>query len=782
MAEHYVIIGSGIAGVTAAEVLRSEDSAAQISLITDDRFPPYYRPALKDYLAGRVHEDKLWSRPTDFYQEQQVRLITGHAVAIQAGQHQVQLHDGAQVGYSRLLVACGARASRLNCPGSNLAGVTTLRSIADYQEMQQRLAQTRRIVVTGSGTLALETIETLRHRNYEVTHLLRKQVLWSEVLDPTASDLVLQQERRDGVDVRVGEEIAEISGKNGQVAGIITSSGARIACEMVIMAIGIEPDLALLKKSGIPCGRGVKVDATMRTGAPDIYAAGDVLEITDSQTGRTRILGQWYPAIQQARTAAYSMLDLLDSSQPGPGSLFYNATCLYGLDLAAAGQTQIPANSQGYQAIVADPEPRVYRKAVLKDGKVVGMLTLGNRQGALALKRAIDHNVNIQTIAGRLFASDFDLNSWLDQQGVPTVSLHSNRAGAVSVRRAAAQGETVARQREIALTSLGEAWLIATGTASEGNAMASTPLSQTRVMTIGRQEGIYLLIDHGSVSRRHAEISYDKGQYLLRDLDSSNGTFINDTRLERDQVHMLQANERIRFGKSAPYLFQARVLKAEKAAQSEKTVTVRPTQQHPMGTAFYDPNASANVPATSYQPALNASGELLMPGANRPIPPEVVATFATTPVLIAVQRGVPVVLSLQQQKNLSVGREKSCDLVLADVSVSRKHAEIIPGADGFYVRDMQSSNGVVVNQAKIENPYRLTHGDRISIGSASIYFFYQSPTMFDAPAPASPSQAVCQHCSQPNSPEARFCARCGYVLQPQPAAVLAGEEEKHARR
>ena len=114
--------------------------------------------------------------------------------------------------------------------------------------------------MSGSGTLALETIETLRHRGYQVTHLLRRRTLWSEVLDTTASDLVLQQERRDGVDVRVEEEIAGVTGKHGQVTGVVTTSGARISCELVIIAIGVEPNIDFIKSSGIPCGRGVKID------------------------------------------------------------------------------------------------------------------------------------------------------------------------------------------------------------------------------------------------------------------------------------------------------------------------------------------------------------------------------------------------------------------------------------------------------------------------------------------------------------------------------------------
>src|SRR5216684_667242 len=204
----YVVIGNGIAGVTAAEILRSEDSAADITVIADDPFPVYYRPALKDYLAGRVHEDKLWARPNSFYQDHRIRFLADRVVGIQAGQHAVQLQSGRQVGYDRLLLANGARAARLTCLG-------------------------------------------------------------------------------------VEEEIAGVTGKHGQVTGVVTTSGARISCELVIIAIGVEPNIDFIKSSGIPCGRGVRVDSGMRTSAPDIYAAGDVLETTDTTTGRTRVIGQW---------------------------------------------------------------------------------------------------------------------------------------------------------------------------------------------------------------------------------------------------------------------------------------------------------------------------------------------------------------------------------------------------------------------------------------------------------------------------------------------------------
>lgn len=588
--QSYVIVGSGIAGITAAETLREEDASASITLITDDPFPAYYRPALKDYLAGRIQEPKLWARDPHLYEQRQIQMLKGRVTNIFTESHVAQLQNGQRIDYSNLLLASGARASTLSCPGVDLAGVTTLRTVGDYRRIMSELNIVRRVVVSGSGPLALETSETLRQRGYQVTHLIRHQRLWSEVLDQTASDLVLQQERRDGVDVRLEDEITEIRG-NQRVKEVCTKQGARIACEMVIIAIGIEPNIELAKQSNIACGRGVKVNPLMRTSDPAIYAAGDIVEIADVHSGRVRLLGQWYPAIQQARAAAYAMLNLLDTQHPFNPLMFYNATFLYKLDFACAGLTHVGAGSVegirsmegaglvegtgsaqgtiptgGYQEIVADPEPRVYRKVMLKDGVPVGMLALGERGGTLELKRAIDHQVNLLPVAERLFARDFVLRDWLDKQGVPPAQPGVKRAG-----------ESVMQQAAFAATGTHYPVLFTEPKPhTEGrleafdeesrrvSGLAQIRLSLSRVTTIGRREGLYLCIDHTSVSRNHAEICYMHGQYILRDLGSKNGTSVNGRWLASGSTYILKPQDRIQFGKHVTFLFQERVLEGEK--------------------------------------------------------------------------------------------------------------------------------------------------------------------------------------------------------------------------
>ena len=788
----YVIVGNGITGITAAEVLRTEDAAATIGVIADDPYPVYYRPALKDYLAGRINENKLWARSTNFYQEYNVRFLPDRVVQVLPQPRALQLQSGRQVEYEHLLVASGARPLTLACPGSNLQGVATLRTVTDYQRTMEYLNAVRRVVMVGSGTLAMETIETLRQRGYEVTHLIRRQTLWSEVLDATASDLILQQERRNGVDVRLGEEVVEIMGKDGQVAGVLTTSGARIACEMVVVAIGVTPEINFVRSAGVECGRGVHVDNTMRTSVPGIYAAGDVLETVNELTGRSRVVGQWYPSVQQARAAAYSMLNLLDTEYPFRSSTFYNATFLYGLDFASVGVT----NATGLQELVAEPQPRNYRKVVLKDGFPIGMLALGNRRQVLEMKRAIDHRVNIMPVADRLFNDDFSLNDWLDSQGVPPALLSAQRVGNEAIKRQAyASGKKPALPRNIPLSSNVplEGFLVHQPDTVTALNFPEMRLSKTKVIAVGRQPGMHILIDQGSVSRRHAEISYANGRYLLRDLGSSNGTFINDVNITSKSVHVLKPGDVLRFGKFVTFKFVVRAQKAGDNASLAGGATrlfgfEEQLTRSPQG-----------------QPVMRPDGSLQLPGTSSAIPAEVLASCKDNPALVVLtgkeEQRVPRVLMLKRGRSFTIGRDQDNDVALADAEVSRRHAEVSPSPDGFYMRDLESSNGVIVNEERITNPYLLSQGDRILIGGNTLYFLdmragwlptqqvqsmepvsagtvrpgeVRATALLDRPAANGSSGtqanlAVCSKCGVVNSPVARFCAGCSAPLKKKTA-------------
>jgi pSer/pThr/pTyr-binding forkhead associated (FHA) protein len=464
------------------------------------------------------------------------------------------------------------------------------------------------------------------------------------------------------------------------------------------------------------------------------------------------------------------MLGLLDTAQPFRSSTFYNATFLYGLDFASVGLTHIPRNGKRYQELVADPQARTYRKVLLNDGVPVGALSLGDRKGTLAFKRVIDHKVNLAPVLSRLFSSDFNLAQWLDKQGVPPALLGVTRAGNAAVRQVAYAGGMVVAT-VMKAQPLIEAFLIPeVSGGNRADLSGEMPLSQTKVISIGRQAGVDFLIDNGSVSRRHAEISYANGQYILRDVGSANGTFVNGSRLDSGSTHLLKHNDRLRFG-NVPYVFITNSVDRKTTRSSSRAVAPGSTAFHRMGTGFYDLASAGNAPPPQSQLILNADGSLLLPGATEAIPASDVASFKE--VLVMVGRDKPAVYHLKQGKRIKMGRDKGNDIVLADIAASRLHAEVFHASDGYYIRDLDSINGVVVNSAKIAHPYRLTHGDRIVIGGITLYFISIESEQGAQFIPVGAGDARCSNCGTLNPDNARFCVNCGSPVRREQVAARA---------
>ena len=194
---------------------------------------------------------------------------------------------------------------------------------------------------------------------------------------------------------------------------------------------------------------------------------------------------------------------------------------------------------------------------------------------------------------------------------------------------------------------------------------------------------------------------------------------------------------------------------------------VSPQNGNAPAKTFLLQNASPIAPSALGQPTLNTDGSVFFPEASSPLPASIVATMRETPALVAIIQGRPEVFLLKQGKNTTIGRDKENPVVLADISISRRHAELLPGPDGIYIRDLESSNGVLVNRTRIDNPYRLSHGDRITIGNVIIYFVDQRPQYGAvAPGASSPpaSHKQCPRCGSENSSVARFCQMCAAPL------------------
>lgn len=249
--------------------------------------------------------------------------------------------------------------------------------------------------------------------------------------------------------------------------------------------------------------------------------------------------------------------------------------------------------------------------------------------------------------------------------------------------------------------------------------LPETPISQTNPLTIGRQAGAHLLIDEGSVSRRHAVIGYINKQYMIQDLGSTNGTFINNERIELARPCIIHSNDILRFGNIVTCKF---ILRSSSQEGQNNSAGNMPSTQGP------DESTVRLKRIEQEKPVLNADGSLSSPGIEQPVPASVVATFKEVPALIILPPSSggantpPWVYLLKPGRLIPLGRERGNMIELNDPLVSRRHAELFLASNGCYIRDLRSSNGVIINQVRTESPHRLSHGDRIKLGDTLIFF------------------------------------------------------------
>ena len=306
----YVIIGASLAGARAAETLREEGFDGPVVLIGAERESPYERPELsKGYLTGKVAREKIYVHPSEWYDEHDIELLLGEPVlAIDPALHEIALKGGGRVDYGKVLLTTGSSPRTLPVPGADLKGVLSLRTVGDSDRIKKTFESASRVVVVGAGWIGLETAAAARQAGVEVTVLESAELPLLRVLGPEVAQVFADLHRENGVDLRPSVQVAELTGSRGTVDGVLLADGTRIPADAVIVGIGATPNTELAEAAGLEVNNGVRVDARLRSSAPDIYAAGDVANAFHPLLGKHIRVEHWANAQNQPRTAARSML------------------------------------------------------------------------------------------------------------------------------------------------------------------------------------------------------------------------------------------------------------------------------------------------------------------------------------------------------------------------------------------------------------------------------------------------------------------------------------------
>ncbi|MBJ7287545.1 FAD-dependent oxidoreductase [Williamsia sp.] len=383
-----VVIGASHAGAQLVASLRQEGWADEIVLSGDESALPYQRPPLsKAYLADKCVLDDLAIRSSDFYVKQGITLLDASVVSIDRAAGHVVSKDGETMSYDKLAICTGARPRRLSAPGADLAGVYYLRTAADVAEIREAARPGLRAVIVGGGYIGLETAASLRALGVEVTVLEATGRVLERVTAPEVSAFFEQIHRAEGVDIRTGALVEALSGDD-RVSEVVLAGGESIAADLVIVGIGVEPNIDLAADAGLVIDNGIVIDDHAQTSDPDIVAAGDCASHVMARYGRRIRLESVSSALEQAKAAAAAMCGKSKTITALPW--FWSDQ--YDLKLQIAGL------NTGYDEVVLSGRPALDRGFTcyyLRGGELIAADCINRPRDFMLSKRIITQHLPV---------------------------------------------------------------------------------------------------------------------------------------------------------------------------------------------------------------------------------------------------------------------------------------------------------------------------------------------------------------------------------------------------
>jgi 3-phenylpropionate/trans-cinnamate dioxygenase ferredoxin reductase component len=363
-----VVVGGGLAAASAVDELRSNGHEGSIEVFCAEPHLPYERPPLsKEVLLGSAEEEKVFVHDKAWYDERDVTLHLGTLVTgLDLDRHEVA-GDGFSAGYDRLLLATGASPRRLAMADESGAQVAYLRTIEDNRRLREAFGSAGRIVIIGGGWIGLEVAAAARNAGVDVTVVEMQDLPLLGVLGPEVARVFADLHREHDVDLRLGVGVDAIEARNG-ASEVRLTDGASLAADLVVVGVGVQPEVGLAREAGLAVGDGVLVDGHLRTSDPDVFAVGDIAGHDHPVLGRRLRVEHWDNAIQQARAAARVMLG---GDQPYD-RLPYFFTDQYDLGMEYVGSV----GPDGYDEVVlrGDVSTRVFTALWLQGHRVVAAM------------------------------------------------------------------------------------------------------------------------------------------------------------------------------------------------------------------------------------------------------------------------------------------------------------------------------------------------------------------------------------------------------------------------
>jgi NADPH-dependent 2,4-dienoyl-CoA reductase/sulfur reductase-like enzyme len=333
---HHVILGAGPAGVIAAETIRKHQPGDAITIVGDEKEPPYSRMAIPYLLIGKIPEAGTWLRKgLGHFDGLRIKLVQGRATRVDAGARTIALDGGEQLRFDTLLIATGSTPMRPPIPGIDLPGVHPCWTLDDARRIMGLAVKGARVLQMGAGFIGCIIMEALAVRGVKLSVVEMGDRMVPRMMGPTAGGMIKDWCVKKGVEVFTGTRVESIEAASPLAVRL--SNGKNVPADLVISATGVKPNIGFLENSGVGCLAGVLTDEQMQTNVPGVYAAGDCAEAFDKITGRTMISAIQPNASDQARVAG---LNMAGQKAVLPGVTQINVLDTLGLVSASFGDWQ----------------------------------------------------------------------------------------------------------------------------------------------------------------------------------------------------------------------------------------------------------------------------------------------------------------------------------------------------------------------------------------------------------------------------------------------------------
>src|ERR1700731_4026794 len=390
MAQGTVLIaGAGHAGFQIAASLRQHGYGERVCLINDEAHLPYQRPPLsKAYLKGAGAPDSLMFRPDKFYREQNVELIADRAVSIDRGARRLSLASGSSLDYGHLVLATGARNRLLDIPNANLEDVRYLRILDESEALRQRIASGQRVVVVGAGFIGLEFAATARAKGLEVDVIELGTRVMARAVTAEISEYFQARHTAAGIRIHLGVQATSIESDGANIAGVSLSDGRHLPADLVVVGVGVLPNVELAAEAGLPVAAGIIVNEHLLTADPNISAIGDCALFASPRFGGSLRLESVQNATDHARCVA--------------ARLTGNAKTYDGLPWFWSDQgddkLQIAGLTTGYDRVVlrGDRDQRSFSAFCYKEGQLVGVESINRASDHVFGRRVLAMNRSIE--------------------------------------------------------------------------------------------------------------------------------------------------------------------------------------------------------------------------------------------------------------------------------------------------------------------------------------------------------------------------------------------------